>query len=265
MGSSPDDTPGIFAKSEDLLEILRKGRTFAEELLHENERLRLRIVQLEHGAAEGGDVDELARLRAENAILHERLEAVERRFAEVENVNGDFDRRFVEVERQNEALANLYVASYQLHSTLNHGDVIAAIVEIVTGLVGASEFALFLVDSASRTLHLAAGEDVDERFPVPELAFGQGIEGRVAETGEAFFGEPGSTQEHVACVPLSLMGDCIGVIGIYRMLSQKQGVLTSVDHELLNLLAGQAAAALVSSKLYGLTNEGTNIQGGVPD
>jgi GAF domain-containing protein len=243
MGSSSDDTPGTFPRSDDLLEILGRGRAFAEELLRENERLRLRVVQLEHGG-------EIEAVRAENAVLRERIAVLERRFADVESVNTDFGERFLEVERQNEALANLYVASYQLHATLDPAEVIAAIAEIVTGLVGAREFAILLVDDEGGRLDLAAGEGVEMRFPTGSVPLESGIEARVARSGEAFFGEDGPDREPVAYVPLMLMGRCVGLICIYRMLSQKRGAFTAVDHELLNLLAGQAAAALVSSRLY---------------
>src|SRR3954467_12856043 len=99
MGSSSEDPPGIPAKSEELLDILRKGKTFAEELLRENERLRLKILQMEKerlDAPSAGEV-EMARLRAENARLHERIDMIDRRFAEIEIENSDFVRRFVEV------------------------------------------------------------------------------------------------------------------------------------------------------------------------
>ena len=37
----------LFKKSEELVDMLRKGRAFTEELMGENERLRYRVVQLE--------------------------------------------------------------------------------------------------------------------------------------------------------------------------------------------------------------------------
>lgn len=254
MGSSSEDSPGTPTRSDEILEILRKGKTFAEELLRENERLRLRIIQLENEKLDTVPAEveaERDRLRSENGKLRERLELYERRFAAVESENQDFARRYVEVEQQNEALANLYVASYQLHATLDPAEVAQAITDIVVGLIGAAEFAVLLVDEETSELVVTTGEGVEERFASARVPLdASGLEGRVATTGQSFFGEPGSDEEDLACVPLTLKGECVGVIAIYRMLSQKRGGYTAIDHELLNLLAGQAATALVSSRLY---------------
>jgi nitrate/nitrite-specific signal transduction histidine kinase len=256
MGSSSEDAPGFFAKSEELLDILRKGKTFAEELLRENERLRLRILQLERArmdAPTAGEA-ELARLRAENARLRERVDMIDRRFAEIEIENSDFVRRFVEVEAQNEALASLYVASYQLHATLDPHEVTQAISEILTGLVGARDYAILLVDDEANGLVLASGEGVEERFSGGRAPLDAGLEGRVATTGATYFGSAATGDPETACVPLTLKRERVGVIAIYGLLSQKNGGYSAVDHELLNLLAGQAAAALVSSRLYAATD-----------
>jgi hypothetical protein len=41
------------------------------------------------------------------------------------------------VQSQNDSRLNLYVASYQLHSTLNPGEVVRVIHEIILNLIGA--------------------------------------------------------------------------------------------------------------------------------
>ena len=45
-----------------------------------------------------------------------------------------YSSRYAEVEQQNSNLANLYVASYRLHGTLDREEVIAAIQEIIANL-----------------------------------------------------------------------------------------------------------------------------------
>ena len=51
------------------------------------------------------------------------------------------------------------------------------------------------------------------------------------------------------CVPLRIKDRVVGVIAMYKLLPHKKG-LTGLDFKLLELLAGHAATALVSSKLY---------------
>lgn len=152
---------------------------------------------------------------------------------------------------QNETLANLYVAGFQLHATLQTDRVVSAISDILAGLIGASSYAIFLSENGTKTLRLVAGEGVHDRFPTGEIEVGEGLEGRVAETGDAEFGKMDEPAKLTVCVPLVLDGDLVGVIGIYELLSQKATGLNSIDHELLNLLASQAPCALVCSKLYG--------------
>ena len=50
-------------------------------------------------------------------------------------------------------------------------------------------------------------------------------------------------------MPLRIGTRVIGVIAIYKLLVQKQA-FTNVDYELFTMLAGHAATALFSSKLY---------------
>ena len=53
--------------------------------------------------------------------------------------------------------------------------------------------------------------------------------------------------------PLKLKEQVVGVIAIYKLLAHKRQ-LTDLDHRLLELLAGHAATALVSSRLYAQTD-----------
>ena len=58
--------------------------------------------------------------------------------------------------RQNSNLANLYVASYQLHGTLDRKQVIDTIQEIIANLVGSEEAGLYELDPGTQTLELVA-------------------------------------------------------------------------------------------------------------
>lgn len=253
MADKPEEILNIFSKSEELLEMFRKGKAFTEELMYENERLRYRIVQLEREKMDlsGTLMREMERLRMENTQLAQKIEFFDARFQQIEAENKDFALRYVEVEEQNESLANLYVASYRLHSTLDPAEVVQCIDEILMNMIGSEEFGLFVVDEESSELLLAGCEGgVEERIERGRVSFGEGLEGIVAQTGEAFFAEGSGDQGEVcACIPLKIKERVVGVIAIYRLLSHKGG-LSPLDHRLLELLAGHAATALVSSKLY---------------
>jgi nitrate/nitrite-specific signal transduction histidine kinase len=53
----------------------------------------------------------------------------------VEEENRDFAKKYIEVEEENNNLANLYVASYQLHSTLDYEEVLRIVLEIIINLI----------------------------------------------------------------------------------------------------------------------------------
>jgi nitrate/nitrite-specific signal transduction histidine kinase len=161
----------------------------------------------------------------------------------------------VEVESENNNLANLYVASYQLHSTLDFSECLKIILEIVMNLVGAEEFSIMMLDEQTNELVIVAQEGMGPEQHAG-IRLNQGIIGTAAKTGEAFYrkGDPaelsGVDYEHpLVCVPLKIKEHVIGTIVIYKLLLQKPE-LTSVDFELFSMLAGHAATALFSSQLY---------------
>ena len=253
MADKPDELLTLFSKSEEMLEVFRRGKAFTEELMRENERLRYRMVQLEKEKMDlsGTLMKEIERLRVDNAQMAKKLGFLDGRFHEIEAENKDFAMRYIEVEEQNESLANLYVASYQLHSTLDPLEVVQCISEILMNMIGTEEFGLFVVDEETSELVLAGYEgEIVQRNERGRVSFGEGLEGIVAQSGEPFFTEDaGELGEVCACIPLKIKERVVGVIAIYRLLGHKRG-LSGLDHKLLELLAGHAATALVSSKLY---------------
>lgn len=255
MQQEPAEILNLFKKSEELVDMLRKGRAFTEELMCENERLRYRVVQLEAENMNPPEMlmKEVERLRIENVQMAQKLEFLDGKFQQVEAENKDFAQRYVEVEEQNESLANLYVASHRLHSTLDSSEVVECIKEILLNMIGSEDFGLFVVDDESGELVRAGYEGEIAGGPEKErIALGQGLEGVVALGGEPFFSEAAG-EGPCACVPLKIKERVVGVIAIYALLSHKKG-LSVLDHKLLELLAGHAASALISSKLYSMAD-----------
>jgi len=240
-------------KGQDFLQIVSKAKEFTEELLKENERLRFKIASLESGGAKGGAEGRMQELQARLHELEEKLAEVTARFKKVEEENKEFADRYIEIEEQNNNLANLYVASYQLHSTLDYKEVIRIVQEIVINLIGAEVFHLFMVSEKASQLELETSEGQTPGRPV--IPLGEGPIGKAAQAGENYFAEtvarrePSPYEEPIAVIPLKIKDTVIGVISINKLLFQKTA-FTTMDYELFTLLAGHAATAIFSARLY---------------
>jgi hypothetical protein len=256
--SNPEDP---FKKNQDFSQIFLKAKEFTEELLKENERLRFKVARLETsgGAAAGsvgasaGPDDRVRELTHRVRELEEKLAEVEARFKKVEEENKEFADRYIEIEEQNNNLANLYVASYQLHSTLDYKEVVRIVQEIVINLIGAEAFHLFMVSDKAGVLELESSEG--QPAPIQSIPLGQGAIGLAAQSGESYFSdavahrEPTPFESPIAVIPLKIKETVIGVISINKLLVQKTS-FTTMDYELFTLLAGHAATAIFSAKLY---------------
>ncbi|MFQ5878089.1 MAG: GAF domain-containing protein [Acidobacteriota bacterium] len=265
------DGDEVRARGEELRNMFSRARAFTEELLRENERLRFRIAGLAREVERGGarraaPPDEAAALRARVEALERERDDLLRRFREVEAMNRSFAERYQQIETQNNQLANLYVASYQLHATLNYGEVIATVKEILINLVGAGAFALLWVDERRGCLHTEASEGVGAGFPETVSYRSEPLAGAVLE-GRSFYADPLPRRSGIeptspiACIPLRIADRVIGVVAIYGLLQQKSR-FTPIDFEMFTLLGGHAATALFGSKLFQQSEQKlSNLQG----
>ncbi|MGW8273218.1 MAG: GAF domain-containing protein [Thermodesulfovibrionales bacterium] len=243
-----------FMKSaEDFLLLFRRGEEFTKDILKENEKLRFRLAQLEE-ALQSSSTDAKMKLYEERIrLLEDELRSFKLSYREVEEENRDFASKYVEIEEENNKLANLYVATYQLHSTLDFKEVLRIVIEIVINLIGAEKFAVMIMDEKMNELVPVASEGVHD-MEIPTVKVGSGIIGRVAKEGDSHFSRDFSIKEvdldhPLVCIPLKIKEHVIGVIVIYALLTQKED-FTSVDYELFNLLAGHAATAIFSARLF---------------
>ncbi len=240
-------------KGQDFLQIVAKAKEFTEELLKENERLRFKIASLESGGGKGGSDERVPELQRKVRALEEKLAEMQARHKKVEEENKEFADRYIEIEEQNNNLANLYVASYQLHSTLDYKEVVRIVQEIVINLIGAEVFHLFMVSEKAGQLELETSEGQTPGRPV--IPLGEGSIGKSAQSGENYFAasvarrEPSPYEEPIAVIPLKIKDSVIGVISINKLLFQKTA-FTTMDYELFTLLAGHAATAIFSARLY---------------
>lgn len=249
----PDDS----GRFKELIDYLEKGKAFTQELMNENEKLRMRVFQLEK---EKMDLESMAdpakwsQLIEENNKLNEKIELLEGWRDEIEKENKDFANRYLEVQAQNDNLLNLYVSSYQLHSTLDPSEVVKVIEEIILNLIGAEQYFVCMVDERKKYPTIVVGEGPHGPIRGQTLKKIDRTLNKVLQEGVAFFCTDNEKDTiHLACTPLKVKDDVVGAISITKLMAQKKEGLTAIDHELLSLLSDHAATALVSSNLYNRT------------
>ena len=211
--SKADDKPElpeldlVESKREFIETFFKRGAEFTEELMRENEKLRFRVVQLEEerralaasaqSPMPSAGAGALRELVARIEQLEAEREGLLSRFAGVEKLNRDIYDRYHDIERENNNLANLYVASFQLHSTMELRELTQIILEILLNFVGAKTFAIQLVDDEHQKLRTLAAEGI-ERARVPESAIGP--KGAPARSSRA--ATRTSTARGCACAPI---------------------------------------------------------------
>ena len=228
---------------------LREPLARAEKLLRANDEVAAQITRSE---AELHRLDELlVRMRedmrkgaVERAELRQQLN-------EVREHKEQFTEQYSLLEHRNNNLANLYVASYSLHGSLDQNDVLQAMKEIVINLVGSEDFVIYRADGES----LVPVASFDDGAGLDALSLGQGVIGESVATGARVVCMADDTpvavengRDMVACIPLRVGSRPVGAIVLHKLLAHKAG-LTMLDLELFDLLATQAATALFASSL----------------
>lgn len=234
---------------------LKRGEAFIEEILRENESLRLRNLQLESRLQEARspvpakvDAEELRAIFAELRREHEELR---KRLDEVAGETEKYKTRYQQIEEENDRLVNLFVSAHQLHSTLDLAEVVQIIVEILLNFVGASRFALLVWDEPAGRFRALESYGLP-LTQVPELSSGDpALMGCIA-TRKPVVEErsaPGwDPHRPRVCVPLKLGDEVLAVATVYSYLEQKEG-LSEIDRELFALLADHGGVVLESARL----------------
>lgn len=254
-----DKESEILRKTEDFMKVFRKGEEFTQELLKTNENLRYRIIQLEEQVNTlkrgSGQTPEVGKMAETIKSLEKEKNDLLNKYHVVEAENKDFASRYVEVEEENNNLANLYVASYQLHSTLDYQEVLRIVLEVLLNLVGAGQCAILLLEEGSLEMSVVASEGLHE-MNFKKVKVGEGVIGKVAQSGESHFVSDLKAHHSddplfpIVCIPLKIKEHTLGVISVFSLLEQKKERLNRVDYELFSMLAGHAATAIFSSRLY---------------
>jgi hypothetical protein len=268
-GSQPSDRPMQLVAAElkekrdaFLQTFFKRGAELTDELVGENRRLR---DQLESIEAENAALK--TQLASDNAIrdLLRKIAELERdaaRLLATVNRHEETISRFAEIEAELESFANLYVASFQLHSSLGVRAVIRNVKELLGQLVGVRSLAIYFVDQANRRLVPIASDGV-ELSTLPSIGLEEGRRGgggglepavaiieRTYLTGVPHIAEGETLSSPVACIPLKFEDRAIGAIVVYSLLEQKKRFIT-VDRELFKLVGAHAGGALVAAHYWG--------------
>lgn len=258
-GSSRSDAPpqDLRRERDELLQSFSRGTRATEEFIQEHERLQVRLAELE---------TENAKLRATvqaDHAMRELLEKIEKLESEKEELlsrtrraeanSSEVSSRVHEVEAEFANLANLYVASNQLHSSLSPRAVTRRIKEVLAQFVGAERYCVYLASTDGTELVPIASEGVPGAELTPLRVDGSAAQ-EVFRTGASVVEEEqdpsrGTSLRPAALIPLSVDDRVVGVIAIHSTLAQKRSFDT-VDFQLFKLLGQHAAAALVSASLF---------------
>lgn len=182
------------------------------------------------------------------------------RLLDVESDREELSTKLAEYEQQVGRLMNLYVATYQLHATLDPAEVQATIAEIAINLLGAEKFVLLFWKS-----------EAPESSGECEIALSQGMEddaGGLYKDGVYAGGDPAvdatlsdgvlrigpiDGSDALACVPLTVQGATVGALVILSLFQHKD-MLRPEDRDLLDLIAAHAASALFAARVYSNTD-----------
>lgn len=160
-----------------------------------------------------------------------------------------------------ERLTTLNQASFEIGATLNPEDIYKAIQSAVENLMPVDAFVITLLDEATGEIDGTYIMDMGQRIRGVRIPPGQGLSGRVIETGEPVLtldsaqadekgaitvGESGAPHSIVA-VPISSGSRIIGMLSAQ---SYRFGAYAESDLQILGTLANQASIAIQNGRLF---------------
>lgn len=253
--SSPP--PDLRKERDEVLQSFTRGARLTEQFALEHERMLHRVNELE---AENAQLR--TQIEADDAVrrLLEKIEALEAekhellsRTERAEKQTSQFSERAVEVESEFANLANLFVASNQLHASLSPRGVVRRIKEVLAQLVGAESYAMYLLNADGTELVPIASEGLSGDALLPLRTEDSNIASAL-KRGAAYVDEERDSSQldlanPPAVVPLVVDEKAVGAVAIFATLAQKVR-FTTTDFELFKLLGQHAAAALVCASLF---------------
>lgn len=185
-------------------------------------------------------IEEIDRLKHQLQNTQHKLDILQEEKEELSALNQD-------LEEQNMAFTHLAVTFHRLFSTKNYVEVISIIKEILTNLIGIKHFEIHVLDKAKNRLTPITHEG--EKYPIS--AKDQHLIDNTLSTGSLFVSDEKRLKEKkkpIACIPLKIGKDVLGIIVINQLMIQKKG-FTPQDEEVFSFLGNYASVAIYFSKL----------------
>jgi GAF domain-containing protein len=181
---------------------------------------------------------------------------LQERLADLESDRKQLSINLAEHEQQTSRLMNLYVATYQLHATLDPAEVQSTVAEIAVNLLGAERFALLFWTGDETECDVTLGQglqgDPAGLFSGGKYVGGDSMIDATLADGVLRIG-PLAGSNALAAVPLTVQGTTVGALAILKLFDHKPS-LRPEDRELLDLLAAHAASALFAARVYSATD-----------
>jgi len=125
--------------------------------------------------------------------------------------------------------------------------------EILLNLIGAEVFGIWMMDQDKDSLVMLSLTDEVGIFNGANPELSEETVSKLASGQTSYFAYEGQNEKNpddpLACIPMMMDGKAIGALVIYKLLIQKDG-FTSMDFELMELLATQAVTALIGARLF---------------
>ena len=196
------------------------------------------------GATDGYDVRSTLTASQEKARLyHQQVQ-------DLLEAQTESESKVLELEELNSSMMSMYVSSFQLHATLDLGEVVRVVEEILVNFIGARSYAVLLTEEDG-SFRVAAENGLEGRLPQAGIR-PRGVLAEVLGSQSAYVHTSSRPAREgiLAAVPLLMGRNIVGALLVFSLLAQKDRFLKN-DVELFSLLGGHAASALVSARLYG--------------
>jgi signal transduction histidine kinase len=173
----------------------------------------------------------------------------------------DNARLYARTEQRSREIEGLYRADEALHASLKLDEVLQALVEVATDLLGADKTAVMVWDEGHQRLEARAGHGFSpETLARMVHGPGEGVTWRVAETGVPIAVDDVRSDPRVARhlsdpegirsflqVPITVGGEVFGVFGVNHC---RLHHFTADEQRVLLALAQRAALAITNARLY---------------